>query len=69
MNITVNNSPGAPTPTFNPAAGTYSSAQTVTIGTTTGGATIRYTTDGSTPERDERHGLQQPGEHQRPTPR
>jgi hypothetical protein len=36
-------------PTFSPAAGTYSSAQSVTIGTTTSGATIRYTTDGTTP--------------------
>jgi hypothetical protein len=36
-------------PTFDPAADTYSTAQTVTISTTTGGATIRYTTDGSTP--------------------
>ena len=37
-----------PTPTFNPPAGTYTSAQWVTISTTTG-ASIRYTTDGSTP--------------------
>ncbi len=36
-------------PTFNPPAGTYPSAQSVTITTTTSGATIRYTTDGSTP--------------------
>ena len=36
-------------PTFTPAAGSYSSAQSVTISTTTGGATINYTTDGSTP--------------------
>jgi unsaturated rhamnogalacturonyl hydrolase len=36
-------------PTFNPSGGTFSSAQTVTISTTTGGASIRYTTDGSTP--------------------
>ena len=36
-------------PTFNPAPGSYSGAQTVTIGTTTPGAAIRYTTDGSTP--------------------
>ena len=36
-------------PTFNPAAGTYGPAQTVTISTTTGGATIRYTTNGTTP--------------------
>ena len=36
-------------PTFSPAAGTYSEAQSVTISTTTSGASIRYTTDGSTP--------------------
>ncbi len=41
--------PVAVTPTFNPAAGTYSSAQTVTISTTTPSATIYYTTNGSTP--------------------
>ncbi len=37
------------TPTFNPVEGTYSSAQDVTISTSTSGATIRYTTDGSDP--------------------
>ena len=37
------------TPTFSPAAGVYYSAQSVTIASTTNGATIRYTTDGSTP--------------------
>ena len=36
-------------PGFTPAAGSYNSAQSVTISTATGGATIRYTTDGSTP--------------------
>jgi len=36
-------------PVFNPAAGTYSSAQSVTINTSTPGASIRYTTDGSIP--------------------
>jgi hypothetical protein len=41
--------PTAATPAFSPAAGTYSSAQTVTISTSTSGATIYYTTDGSTP--------------------
>ena len=40
--------PCAP-PSFNPAPGVYSSAQTVTISTATGSASIRYTTDGSTP--------------------
>ena len=37
------------TPTFSPAGGTYSTAQSVTISCATSGATIRYTTDGSTP--------------------
>lgn len=37
------------TPTFTPAPGTYSSAQSVTITSATSGASIRYTTDGSTP--------------------
>ncbi|SES76302.1 polysaccharide lyase family 7 protein [Stigmatella erecta] len=36
-------------PTFSPPPGTYSSAQTVILGSTTAGASIRYTTDGSTP--------------------
>lgn len=36
-------------PTFAPAGGSYSSAQSVSIATATAGATIRYTTDGSTP--------------------
>ena len=37
------------TPTFSPEAGTYTSAQNVTISTATSGATIYYTTDGTTP--------------------
>ena len=37
------------TPGFSPAAGTYSSAQTVTITDSTSGATIYYTTNGTTP--------------------
>ena len=37
------------TPTFTPAAGTYGAPQSVTISTSTGGATIRYTTNGTTP--------------------
>jgi uncharacterized repeat protein (TIGR03803 family) len=41
--------PTAATPTFSPAAGPYSSAQSVTITDTTSGATIYYTTNGTTP--------------------
>lgn len=40
----------AATPTFDPAAGTYTSAQSVTISCTTEGASIYYTTDGSDPD-------------------
>src|SRR3990170_2847903 len=36
-------------PTFSPTPGPYATAQSVTISTATAGATIRYTTDGSTP--------------------
>jgi hypothetical protein len=36
-------------PTFAPIAGTYFGTQSVTISTSTSGATITYTTDGSTP--------------------
>ncbi len=36
-------------PVFSPAAGTYTSAQSVTITSATSGAEIRYTTDGSEP--------------------
>jgi hypothetical protein len=39
----------AATPTFSPVAGTYTSAQSVTIADTTPGATIYYTTNGTTP--------------------
>jgi hypothetical protein len=37
------------TPTFSPKGGTYSAAQTVSIGDSTPAATIYYTTNGSTP--------------------
>jgi len=47
---TINSSPSqVATPNFSPAGGTYTSAQSVTISCATNGATIRYTTDGSTP--------------------
>ena len=36
-------------PSFTPAAGAYGPAQSVTISTTTSGASIRYTTNGTTP--------------------
>ena len=36
-------------PSFSPGTGTYTSPTTITIASTTTGATIRYTTDGSTP--------------------
>jgi hypothetical protein len=39
----------AATAIFSPAGGTYTSAQTVTIGTTTPSSTIYYTTNGATP--------------------
>jgi hypothetical protein len=48
-NMTVATLAQVAAPTFTPAGGTYSSSQTVSLATTTGGASIRYTTDGSTP--------------------
>jgi hypothetical protein len=41
--------PAVATPTFSPGTGSYSSAQTVTISSTTTGASICYTSDGTTP--------------------
>jgi sugar lactone lactonase YvrE len=41
--------PQVAAPTFSPPGGTYDNARTLTISTTTAGAAIRYTTDGSTP--------------------
>ena len=37
------------TPTFSPAAGTYTSTQSMSLSDSTAGATIYYTADGSTP--------------------
>jgi N-acetylneuraminic acid mutarotase len=43
------NLPSAATPTFSVQGGTYTAAQTVTISDTTQGATIHYTSNGTTP--------------------
>jgi len=49
QSIVVNVIGAAATPTFSPVAGTYAAAQTVSISDTTSGATIYYTTNGTTP--------------------
>jgi hypothetical protein len=52
--IVVSNSPFPPRvamPSFSPGGGAYGSAQSVSLSTATSGATIRYTSDGSTPSR------------------
>src|SRR5581483_17934 len=49
LSIVVSAAAQVAAPTFSPGGGTYSAAQSVTLGTTTSGASIRYTIDGSTP--------------------
>jgi hypothetical protein len=46
---TISYLPPVATPTFSPAGATYTSDQAVTISCATAGATIHYTTDGTTP--------------------
>jgi hypothetical protein len=46
---TITAPPIAATPTFNPAPGTYAGSQNVTLSDATTGASIYYTTNGSTP--------------------
>lgn len=47
--VTVTSAGTCATPTFSVAAGTYTAAKSVTISCATAGATIRYTTNGTTP--------------------
>jgi hypothetical protein len=46
---TINAAPLVSAPTFSPAAGTYTTAQSITLTSTTAGSTIYYTTNGTTP--------------------
>src|ERR1035438_567675 len=49
QSTSASSSPAAATPTFSVPAGTYTQAPTVTISDATAGATIFYTTNGTTP--------------------
>lgn len=49
LSLTVNALAQVAAPAFSPAAGSYTSAQSVTISSSTSGASIRYTTDGTAP--------------------
>ena len=49
MPVSVTPSTQVEAPTFTAPAGTYSTAQSITLATATSGASIRYTVDGSTP--------------------
>jgi hypothetical protein len=46
---TIGGAPTAATPAFSPVAGTYTSPQTVALSDSTSGATLYYTTNGTTP--------------------
>lgn len=50
FSLTLTTQQQAATPTFNPPAGTYATAQSVTISDTTPGAVIHFTTDMTTPD-------------------
>ena len=56
-------------PAFNPAAGTYTTSTLVTITTSTSGASIRYTTNGTTPISTVGTVYSRRGEHHRHLPR
>jgi len=49
VDVTGSGTPVAATPTFSPAPGSYTSAQSVTLSDTTPGEVIYYTTNGTTP--------------------
>lgn len=58
-NYVINVATGVASPVITPATGSFTEAQTVSITTSTLGADIRYTTDGSTPTTS--HGIQYSG--------